>query len=106
MDHPARTEPGQGLVDAKRRRFPPLLGAAVLILSLVDPGGKEGAILTDNDAVIDHRRIIEQVGQAGFLTAMAFKRRIRPGRTQPQAEQQQQKRSERCNRRGEGGNHW
>jgi hypothetical protein len=45
MNHPARAQVGERLVDAKRYRFPALIGAAVLVVTLVDPGRKESAIL-------------------------------------------------------------
>jgi hypothetical protein len=72
LHHPAIAHAGQRLVDAKRDHVALLVGAARIVVALIHPGGDERAILADDDAVVDHCGIVEQVGQAGIPGPVLF----------------------------------
>nr|WP_172684661.1 hypothetical protein [Pseudomonas putida] len=97
MHHPAVPQARQGLVDAERHHFPLFLGAAGVVIPLVQPGGHKGAVLAHDHAVIDHGGVIEQIGQAGILGAMLLELQL--GIDSPDAgkEDEQQNRTEHSN---------
>lgn len=72
VDHPAAAQPRQGLVDAEGDQFALFFRAAGVVPATVDPGRHEGAVLADDDAIVDHGGIVQQVGQPGSARAVLF----------------------------------
>nr|GEU28173.1 hypothetical protein [Tanacetum cinerariifolium] len=102
VDHPAAAHAGQRLVQAERHHLALLLGAAGVVLALVQPGGHERAVLADDDAVIDHGSVVEQVGEAGAFRAMALELQVAASGTQPQVQQEQHHGAEQRDRSSDG----
>ena len=90
MQHPAIAQAGQGLVDAHGHRLAFGLGAAGVVGPLVEPGGHEGAVLAHDHAVVDHRGIVEQIGQTRVLGPVGLKPVAGSERAHPGVEGQQQ----------------
>ena len=97
MHHPAVPQARQGLVDAERHHFPLFLGAAGVVITLVQPGGHKGAVLAHDHAVIDHGGIVEQVGQARVLRPMLLELQLGIDLTDTGKEDEQQNRTEYSN---------
>ena len=106
MHHPAVPQARQGLVDAERHHFPLFLGAAGVVIPLVQPGGHEGAVLAHDHAVIDHGRVIEQISQTGILGAMPLELQLGIDGSNASKEHEQQDRAEHSNDDGDCFNHW
>ncbi|KDA51799.1 hypothetical protein L963_1733 [Leuconostoc mesenteroides subsp. cremoris T26] len=59
VEHPAVTQARERLIDAERHHFPLFIGAACVVVALVEPRGDERPVLTHDHAVIDHGGVVE-----------------------------------------------
>lgn len=63
MKHPACAEPAYGLTEPLRDIGKLVRRGAGRVLAVDFPGGEKGAVLLENDARLDQRRIGQQIGQ-------------------------------------------
>ncbi|OEZ95509.1 hypothetical protein DUPY_42830 [Duganella phyllosphaerae] len=104
VDHPSAAHACQRLVQAERHHLALLLGAAGVVLALVQPGGHEGAVFADDDAVVHHGGVVEQVGKTGAFRAVALELQVAAGSAQPQVQQEQHHGAEQRDHGGDDGN--
>ena len=70
MDHPAVAQAGQCLVDAVGHEVALLVRGAGVVVPAVAPRGHERSVLADDDTIVHHRRIHQQIRQAGIRLAV------------------------------------
>lgn len=70
VHHPAAAQMGQRLVDAEGDGLALGIGAARVVVALVHPRGDERTVLADDDAIVDHGGVDQQVGKRRRSRAM------------------------------------
>ncbi len=74
MDHPAIAQFRKSGIKEFGVEFLLPFGMAFFVLSRIDIGGHQRAVLAQDDAVVDHGAVVEQVRDAGLLRAMSLER--------------------------------
>ena len=94
VHHPTVTEVGERLIDPERDHFALLVGAAAVVVALVEPRGHERAIFANDHAVIDHGCIVEQISEACCLGAVFFQLGLVVDGADARVQQQQHERAQ------------
>ena len=104
MHHPTASQTGERLIDAVRNDFTLLIGTAGIVITLIKPRRHQRAVLADNDAVIHHCGVIEQVGKPCILGTEMGELLILINHPQPSGQYQQEQHSR--NRHEDGKGHY
>ena len=103
--HPAVAHVGHRLVEPERHHLAHLIGAAGVVVALIEPRGHECTVLADDHAIVDQRRVVQQIGQAGVFAAVLFQLQLGVYRTDAREQDQQQHRAQAGDCEGESFDH-